>query len=107
MTDNEPTGINPEVLDEQTMDPGVNPETGPEDDGEIPKKGLHRDPGAQFRRILVRGLIATYLILVILLGYWYWLRPVRVDQISRAYAKWHSLADIYKIPTPVDERWLD
>lgn len=56
-------------------------------------------------RFTIRILITLYMLSIIALGYWYWMRPVRADQINTAYSKWHDMAEIFNVPLPKDERW--
>ena len=72
----------------------------------IPKRlAICPEVGIRLRPILVRFLILLYSVLVVAFGYWYWMRPVRVDQFKDAQEKWRAIAAIYHIPIPKDERW--
>lgn len=50
-------------------------------------------------------LIIIYMVLVLLSGYWYWLRPVRADQFNNACRWWIGVADVYEFPVPNDQMW--
>lgn len=66
-----------------------------------PVKGL----GSRIRSFVFGGLVVIYILAVLGLGYWYWTRPVRPGQFTHAYNWWFSVAEIYNIPVPKDERY--
>lgn len=59
----------------------------------------------KFRRISLRFLLAIYIIMVLVFGYWYWARPVRVNQFNHAENAWRELAEVFHVPLPEDVRW--
>ena len=61
--------------------------------------------GFDLKRAVTYGLLAGYLLLVLLSGYWYWIRPVRGDQFKNAVTWWTGIALVYDFPVPLDERW--
>jgi hypothetical protein len=61
----------------------------------------------KIKRILVRFLLAIYIIMVLFFGYWYWARPVRADQFNHAENAWRELAEVFHVPLPDDVRWQD
>jgi len=63
------------------------------------------DVGIRIKPVIIRLLLLVYLVCIVCLGYWYWMRPVRADQFKSAQEKWRAIAQIYHIPVPKDERW--
>ena len=66
-----------------------------------PQKGLFR----RIRSIIFCLLVVVYICATIVSGYWYLSRPVRKNQINNAYEWWTSIAEVYHLPVPKDERW--
>jgi hypothetical protein len=64
-------------------------------------------PAVTFRTgsVVIRFLLLLYFLSIPMLGYWYWMRPVRVDQFKNAQEKWRAIAQIFHVPVPKDERW--
>ena len=50
-------------------------------------------------------LVVIYIVAIIISGWWYFARPVRAEQFNNAYEWWSSLAEVYDIPVPKDERY--
>ena len=61
--------------------------------------------GSLLVRRLVRLLLWIYLLGVLASGYWYWIRPVRWDQLVNARSKWGEITKSLRLPTPENERW--
>jgi len=57
------------------------------------------------RRIAVSTLVWIYLLIILCIGYWYWMRPVRADQFKSAQDEWRGIAETFHLPVPKDERW--
>ena len=59
----------------------------------------------KFSRYIFTALIIIYTVLAVASGYWYWMRPVRRDQIRGAHWWWTKIAVEYNLPIPKNERW--
>ena len=96
--------INPENIEPTT--PATPPDV-PETVPEIISETIPEVPAVTIRikPIIIRLLLLTYLLTALAFGYWYWMRPVRSDQFKDAHEKWRSIATIFHVPVPKDERW--
>lgn len=75
-----------------------------------PPSPTHEVPNApvvpiRFGSLIIKLLLILYLISIPMLAYWYWMRPVRVDQFKDAQTKWRAIAQQFHLPVPKDERW--
>lgn len=57
------------------------------------------------QRIFIRFVILVYILCVIGCTYWYWMRPVRVDQFAEAQETWRGYAEVFNVASPDDERY--
>ncbi len=57
------------------------------------------------KNISVRIILAIYIVCVLGFTYWYWMRPVRAEQVTEAQEKWRGYAEVFDIPIPTDERY--
>jgi hypothetical protein len=70
------------------------------------RKGMPKEsPSIRFRNFIFSLMLIVYIFTTLAFGYWYMSRPVRKDQIDRAYGWWSAIATVYHIPVPKDERW--
>lgn len=71
----------------------------------VTREAVKADFRPRWKAVLIRILLLLYLAWVPVAGYWYWIRPVRVDQFRDAHEKWRAIAQIFHVPVPRDERW--
>ena len=70
-----------------------------------PKGKPHVSRNKKFRNFIFSLLVIVYIFTTLVSGYWYMSRPIRKDQIDKAYVWWTAIAGVYHIPVPKDERW--
>jgi hypothetical protein len=99
-----PVSTDPESCDQQNLtnslhaqevDPGVG----------VAGRRSRKGPGSRIRSGVFASLIVLYFISIVALGYWYFMRPVRAEQITGAYDWWRAIAVIYHVPVPPDQRY--
>ena len=59
----------------------------------------------QARNFIFRILVVIYIVMVLVSGYWYWMRPIRRPQFHYAYTWWSEIAKDYGLPLPSDEMY--